>query len=174
MGGFAARMILVDSPRQKALVPVSDRGFLYGDGAFATMRVSAGKLRDADAHMELLFEGLKELGIDSPHSPAQILRKLRSVAKECAVTEGVARVIVTRGESGFGLWGGAPSRPQVIVWMRPVQIASQEKGLKVTVSPWQLALPPGHWVKSMNYLSHVMAKKKRRGAGVRRGDPLRP
>ena len=50
----------------EARVSVFDRGFLYGDGVFETMRSYAGKVFKVDEHLGRLFRGLKIMAIKLP------------------------------------------------------------------------------------------------------------
>ena len=44
-------------PEEEAKVPVGDRGLLYGDGVFETMRVCEGRVFRLGAHFERLRNG---------------------------------------------------------------------------------------------------------------------
>ncbi len=50
----------------KAKISVFDRGFMYADGAFETMRSYAGVIFKMDEHLKRLFTSLKILKINSP------------------------------------------------------------------------------------------------------------
>ena len=45
----------------RAVVPVRDRGFLYGDGLFETLRSYKGSVFMLDPHLDRLFHSLKIL-----------------------------------------------------------------------------------------------------------------
>ena len=51
-------------PRDRALVPVDDRGFLFGDGVYEVVRVVAGRYVDADRHLDRLARSLAELRLE--------------------------------------------------------------------------------------------------------------
>ncbi len=51
---------------QKAAIPISDRGFLYGDGLFTTALVENGNICHLDLHLERLYESCKDLQIRPP------------------------------------------------------------------------------------------------------------
>src|SRR3989442_11145550 len=59
----------------EASVSIFDRGFLYGDGCFETMRVYDGKIFRLEAHLARLADALGELGIE----PALSGEELRAV-----------------------------------------------------------------------------------------------
>lgn len=61
----------------KAKVPVRDRGFLYGDGLFETLRSYGGYTFMLDAHLERLFFSLKVLKYNLPFDKEYIKDALR-------------------------------------------------------------------------------------------------
>jgi branched-chain amino acid aminotransferase len=83
-------------PENEATVSIFDRGFLYGDGVFETMRVYAGRMFRALEHFERLFEGLTVLGIESPFTPEELRAVCRTLIRYNNVTGGVVRVYCTR------------------------------------------------------------------------------
>ena len=50
-------------PESDAKVSVTDRGFLYGDGLFETLRIYRGSPFRWDAHLARMNQGLAALGI---------------------------------------------------------------------------------------------------------------
>src|SRR5579871_5703507 len=61
-------------PAESAVVSVFDRGFLYGDGLFESMRVFNAKPFRWSEHLERLQRGADFLKIKIPY-PAESLRK---------------------------------------------------------------------------------------------------
>jgi branched-chain amino acid aminotransferase len=83
-------------PESEATVSIFDRGFLYGDGVFETMRVYAGRMFRALEHFERLFQGLRAFGIESPFSPEELRAVCRTLIERNHTVDGAARVYVTR------------------------------------------------------------------------------
>jgi branched-chain amino acid aminotransferase len=83
-------------PESEATVSIFDRGFLYGDGVFETMRVYGGRMFRAAEHMERLFAGLSALGIESVFSPEELRAVCRVLGEMNGARDGVARVYRTR------------------------------------------------------------------------------
>jgi branched-chain amino acid aminotransferase len=83
-------------PETEATVSIFDRGFLYGDGCFETMRIYGGKLFRVVEHLDRLFDGLGALRIE----PAVARDRIRGICEELiernGTSEGVARIYVTR------------------------------------------------------------------------------
>jgi branched-subunit amino acid aminotransferase/4-amino-4-deoxychorismate lyase len=80
----------------EARVSIFDRGFLYGDGCFETMRVYGGRMFRAGEHLERLLAGLRVLGIEPLLSPEEFRAACRALIRYNAVEEGVARIYQTR------------------------------------------------------------------------------
>src|SRR5213594_4424346 len=51
-------------PENEATVSIFDRGFLYGDGCFETMRVYGKRIFRAAEHLNRLAAGVRILGIE--------------------------------------------------------------------------------------------------------------
>lgn len=53
-------------PRASAMIPVEDRGFVFGDGVYEVWRVVNGQLFELERHLDRLRFGLRELRIPEP------------------------------------------------------------------------------------------------------------
>jgi len=144
-----------------------DRGFLYGDGVFETLRCYDGRFFRLSQHLERMRAGLERLGIAAPawlEEGAGILREL--VARN-AVTDGVARIVVTRGVGEFGLLGRQATEPLMLVacWNQPPPAAARyERGINCIIARQRLAATAG--IKSLNYLPQVLARREAEAAGA--------
>jgi 4-amino-4-deoxychorismate lyase len=83
---------------------VKDRGLAYGDGLFETIAVSGGNPALLERHLARLGEGCARLLIDL--DLALVRAELLAFSRELG--DGVAKLIVTRGD---GLRGYAPPQP---------------------------------------------------------------
>lgn len=64
------RFIIVDgvvANSKEAVIPVTSRGLMYGDGCFETFTAYEGRFFKLKEHLERLREGLKFLKINAPH-----------------------------------------------------------------------------------------------------------
>lgn len=84
-----------------------DRGLLYGDGVFETIRCRANRLILGDLHQRRLLYSCKQLGI--PVDASWLERWLHSLAASAPSPDLVLKVIVTRGEGGRGY--APPAKP---------------------------------------------------------------
>ena len=102
-------------PVAEAAVPVHDRSFLYGDGAFDTAVARQGRVFKLDAHLARLFRSLRVLRIppplpappapppSSPHAP-RIAAVAQSTARWARMTPIVRPVGVERDDN-LESWG---------------------------------------------------------------------
>ncbi len=91
------------------VVPINDRGFLYGDGVFETIRVENSTPIWLNLHIQRLESGLKELYILNV-SISNIKVRICTAARE--IHRGLLRVVVTRGIGGSGY---APPADQDVI-----------------------------------------------------------
>jgi branched-chain amino acid aminotransferase len=157
----------------QAGVPVDDRGFLYGDGAFETMRVYDGMPFLIERHLARLRASLAGLRIDPgyQYTDQTFMRAVQGVIEANEVSEGVVRLTVTRGQSTGALLPTPGSRPSVIVTSRPVPpypSVWRREGLSVAITGTRRvhreALDSS--IKSMNFLNSIMARIEAADAGA--------
>jgi len=90
-------------PRAQALVPVDDRGFLFGDGVYEVTRALDGRLFEWERHLRRLARGLDGLGIVLPEGgrleAGQLLEVSERLLEENELGTGDATVYlqITRG-----------------------------------------------------------------------------
>jgi branched-chain amino acid aminotransferase len=150
-------------PAEQAVVPVSDRGFLYGDSIFETVRAYGGKAFAGADHYQRLAESAKSVGIALPFGKSAFLTILDELLAANDLLDAMVRVTVSRGS------GPAPvpdpsgcHSPTVVAMARPaprLDEATWSRGIGAVVVPVQstpkAVLNPT--VKSGNFLSHILA-----------------
>jgi branched-chain amino acid aminotransferase len=156
-------------PLTQARVSVEDRGFLYGDGFFETLRAEDGRVLFLEEHLERLRASAQAFGINFPDQiPWQ--ERLDKLLAANGLQQGTAavKILLTRGEaSGLGL---PPSlAPTLVVWARPYLPPSPEEyeaGWPVAVFPERrTTFIGGH--KSLNYLFYLAARQYALDQGAR-------
>jgi branched-chain amino acid aminotransferase len=144
-------------PEAEAGFSVFDRGLLYGDGLFETIRIYNGKFFRLAAHIKRLYQGLKVLGIKIPYSRAELEIFSRELAISNRINEGFARIVVSRGEGFLGFSPRGSISPHVAICARERPVEMRRKEIwKLTINPTPVAPLP---IKSLSYLPHVLAKK---------------
>ena len=85
-------------PEDAARVPIGNRGFLYGDGCFETIRIHRGAPFRLEAHFARLRSALEVLRIEPPWGFEDLRQGARKVVEANGVVEGLARITVVAGE----------------------------------------------------------------------------
>ena len=85
-------------PEDDARISPQNRGFLYGDGCFETVRIHGGAPFRIDAHFERLRVGLEVLRIEPPWSVDDLRQGARKVVESNGVVEGLLRMTIIAGE----------------------------------------------------------------------------
>ncbi len=85
-------------PQEEARIPITDRGFQFGDGAYATIQVKDGELLFLEAHLEQLTRQCLQFNLTCPPLSATIIEELIHQNK---AYEGIwrLRIFVTGGDS---------------------------------------------------------------------------
>jgi branched-chain amino acid aminotransferase len=156
-------------PFTQARVSVEDRGFLYGDGFFETLRAEDGRVLFMEEHLERLRASAQAFGINFPGQvPWQELLDKLLAANGLQQGTAAVKILLTRGEAtGLGL---PPSlAPTLVVWARPYLPPSPEEyeaGWPVAVFPERrTTFIGGH--KSLNYLFYLAARQYALDQGAR-------
>ena len=158
------------TPSRLAKVSVFDRGFLYGDGLFETMRAYNGKIFRLDAHLERLFKSLDIIQIKCPCSQSYLEQVLYETIKRNKLTDAYVKLIVTRGIGEGGLNPRTGSKPTIVIIAKKFNIYSPEqyrRGFKVMVSDFrQNQFSPIVNLKSLNFLENIIGKLEAEQSGA--------
>lgn len=114
-------------PEQEATVPVTDRGFLYGDSLFETLRVFRGRPFRLAQHLERMARGAEYLGIKLPHPARQIQRFVEELIAKNSLSDAVLRVTLTRGSGERGYTPGDEHTPTLLITMHPAPPVNPEQ-----------------------------------------------
>jgi len=146
-------------PGAEARVSVFDRGFLYGDGVFETLRVQAGKPFRWESHQARLESGLRLLGLASTQHGTVLAQQAAELIAANQCQEGVLRVTVSRGPGVRGYSPAGADTPTVVMSLHPRSSAVPAAGLRlVTATLRVLAADPLAAVKSTSRLLYVLAR----------------
>jgi branched-chain amino acid aminotransferase len=108
-------------PPDKAAVSVFDRGFLYGDSVFETMRVYQGVVFKAQEHLERLFQSGQRVGFALPWTHAHLHEVMQHTLQHSCLQEAYVRLIATRGVGHtMGLDPALATSPSLIVMVLPL------------------------------------------------------
>lgn len=151
---------------EQALIPVSDRGFLLGDGLFETMRVAGGRTFRPAQHLERLTRGADFLKIKLPFTPRELETFAGQLIERNQIPDAVLRLTVTRGPGGRGYAPNASGKPTVAMTLHPMPDIPAHWNL-VTSSFRIPAADPLAAFKTTSKILHVMARAEavEKGAG---------
>jgi aminodeoxychorismate lyase len=154
--------------RDRASVSVFDRGFLYGDGLFETMRVHQGRLFVPALHLRRLKAGAEFLRIEIPLTLRELDRFARELVRRNRARDAVLRVNLSRG---IGLRGYGPSgneTPTVVMSLHVAARPEEEPTVRrlATSSHRVNAGDPLLRHKTSNKLAHVLACAEAADAGA--------
>jgi 4-amino-4-deoxychorismate lyase len=151
---------LVDG-KPRGSLDVADRGLLYGDGLFETIRVENGRPCLWAAHMARLGLGAERLGMPAPDV---VLLRTEADRLSAEAGDGVLRITLTRGVGQRGYRPPSPCLPTRIVTLYPGsgrsdRRVSERDGVRLTVCRMQLAEQPRlAGIKHLNRLEQVLAR----------------
>lgn len=155
-------------PEEQAVVSVFDRGFLYGDGLFETLRVMNGVPLRWDAHWRRLAAGAETLRIKLPFASDFLLAQARELSRLNQLPEAILRLTLSRGVGQRGYSPRGADTPTLVMSLHPAP------ALGATAPQWKLhtaslRVPAGDALtacKSANKLLHVLARAEAEAAGA--------
>jgi branched-chain amino acid aminotransferase len=157
--------------KDQATISVFDHGLLYGDGVFEGIRAYEGRIFRLDQHLERLYHSAKAIWLEIPQPLAEMTQIVTEALKKSGLSDAYVRLIVTRGKGDMGLDPRKCPRATIICIVDTIALwpaDRYERGLVCLTAPTPIShrenLSPR--VKSLNYLSHIMAKVEGIAAGV--------
>ncbi len=146
-------------------IPVEDRGLLYGDGVFRTLRAHAGQPANWSRHYHKLHQDCTALGMTCPG--ASVL--LDDIARLSVQGDAVIKLIVTRGAGERGYTPIVPASPTRIVACYSAP-AVELRPMNLHLCEIRLAHQPRlAGIKHLNRLENVLAAQECRQAGKPEG-----
>jgi aminodeoxychorismate lyase len=99
----------------EAVVPVNDRGFMYGDGLFETMRVVNGRPFRFAQHLERMTRGADFLKIKPSFTPKELEKLAAQLIEQNKMPDAILRVMLTRGPGERGYKFNGDGKPTVVM-----------------------------------------------------------
>ncbi len=153
-------------PADEATVSVRDRGFMYGDAGFETLRAYGGTVFEWDAHAERLQATCDALALDHGISDEELRGRIRDTLDANDVRDAYVKLSISRGVQPGKLSPGPAENPTVVVMVSELPRAGV-KGTPVwdcpatadTVETRRVpdAALPAH-AKTHNYLNGILAR----------------
>jgi D-alanine transaminase len=108
------------TPLSQAMVPVLDRGFIFGDGIYEVIPIYDGKPFRGAEHLARLFRSLVSVGIHNPHNAAGWNALIDSVIGANGLADQMVYIQVTRGVAKRSHAFPAESTPTVFIMANPL------------------------------------------------------
>lgn len=157
-----------------AKISVFDHGLLYGDGVFEGIRFYHDRVFRLEEHIDRLFDSAKAIHLAIPATRDEVCRMVVDTIAKNDLHDGYVRLIATRGTGALGLSPYQCEKGSIICIASTITLYPKEyydDGLILatcaTRRPTHDTLSPS--VKSLNYLSNVMAKVEALAAGAQEG-----
>ncbi|HEV8700183.1 MAG TPA: aminotransferase class IV [Candidatus Polarisedimenticolia bacterium] len=158
-------------PPDRAVVSPLDRGFLYGDGVYETLRTYGGRPFLLREHLDRLRRSAERLDIPYEGTPVDVGREILRTIADTGAAEAAVRVVLTRGPGPIGYDPVPCGPPTVVIYARPcpeIPEAWLREGVDVAIvdvtrnAP--TALDPA--IKSGNLLNNFLAWQESRRLGA--------
>jgi len=162
------------SEAHEARISPLDRGFLYGDSVYETVRTYGGRPFLLDRHLDRLQRSAEAIGLDTarvPVDPGRAVREALDRAGAGAGGEAAIRIILSRGTGGIGYDDADCGPPTLVVHVRPCPLIPdswRREGVDVAIVDVRRnaaeALDPA--IKSSNLLNNLLAWRAARRLGA--------
>lgn len=150
---------------EDAKISVFDRGFLYGDSVYETLRTAGGRPLEFPRHYERLVRSGLGIGLVLPFSQAEVLAAIAEAHRAAENDESYVRVVVTRGAGPIALDPRKSEVPTLVVIVQPLALpdaVTYERGVHVVVVDVVKGggglVDPG--IKTGNYLANILALRQ--------------
>jgi aminodeoxychorismate lyase len=148
-------------PESQAMVSVFDRGFLYGDGLFETIRAFNYKLFLWEQHIRRLQSGLTLLRVQIPFSEAQLGEAATTLLEKNSLPDAIVRINISRGVGARGYSPKSANSPSVVISTHPVDPLSRDHPPLWRIVTTSFTLSPNDplsAIKSTNKLPQILAR----------------
>lgn len=151
---------------EEARVSVFDRGFLYGDGLFETMRAYNGTIFRLEDHMKRLVAAADRMSI--PLDQAEAEHALYETLRQNQLGDAILRLTITRGQGSWGLDFPAETHTTMVVFARPFSgYPGQDEGISIVIAETRKTPDDSldSSLKSLNFLNNIFARQEASSRG---------
>lgn len=159
-------------PEKDALISVFDRSYLYGEGAFETIRAYSGHIAFCDLHYERLKKNCKRLGIDLPIDKHGFEKAILKTINANNIKNAFVRVTVSPVGASYGIAKPKKLGTNLSIFCKEFNGKPRElyeHGAKVILVKVPSDHPVMANIKSTNYLYKMLARDEITNAGADEG-----
>lgn len=151
-----------------AKISIFDRGLMYGDGCFETLRIYDKAPAFWAEHLDRLAHSLKVLDISFSLKSVSLAQIVSELMHQNRLDKGVLRIQVTRGKGARGYSIRGAHSPSLLVSMHqlPENLTREPCWKLKTSSMKRFSEHPFCAIKSSNQLLQIMAKSEAEAANV--------
>jgi D-alanine transaminase len=146
------------TPLSQAMIPVLDRGFIFGDGIYEVIPIYGGKPFRGREHLARLFRSLSAIGIANPHNAAGWNALIDSVVSANDLPNQMVYIQVTRGVARRSHAFPSNATPTVFIMSNPLVLPDAEARANGVAC---VTLEDKRWlrceIKSISLLGNVLA-----------------
>ena len=125
------------APADRAVIPVYDHGFVYGEGVYETLRTYNRVPFLYDRHVQRLRQSAHHLALAVPFDDASLLGWIHQTMEAAGeMREAYIRVLLTRGVGELSYDVAATPTPSLVIIVKPLDEASEriaQQGIKIAL-----------------------------------------
>ncbi len=152
---------------EQVRVSYRDRGYYFGDGIYEVFRLYEGILFEKEAHLDRLYNSLREIKIELKWSREQLSDMLDELAATSGKVDGILYIQFTRGEAKRAHIFPEVCEAVMLGYCEPLARPADliENGIEA------ITLEDIRWlrchIKSLNLLANTLAKQEAVEAGAK-------
>ena len=151
-------------PDTDANISSGDRGFLYGDGIYETLRSYNGKPFKLAEHLERMRHSAKQLKISFEYSNDDIGERINELIEKNCSQNAYIRITLSRGTGGVRLQMDDNIKPTTLIQVKPLTPYDKklyEEGMSLVVSNCRRSTScPISCHKTTNLLKSILLKEE--------------
>lgn len=145
-------------------VSSGDRGFLYGDGIFETLRSYNGKPFKLAEHLERMRCSAEKLSISFEYTNAEISESITKLLEKNSIQDAYIRITLSRGTGGNGLGINNNLKSTILIQIKsftPYERKLYDEGMSLIVSRHRRSTScPISSHKTTNLLTSILLKEE--------------
>jgi branched-chain amino acid aminotransferase len=157
-------------PEAEAVVSLSDRGFLLGDGLFETTRVANGRPFRLAQHLERLGRGAEFFKIKPPFAAKEIQKFAAELIEKNEMAEAILRVTLTRGPGSRGYSPNGAAQPTLALTLHALPAQTADEPLQWSMITSSFRIPASDALSGFKSTSKILNVLARADAEARGAD----